>query len=535
MKGFARLAAPFAALLLTVVATRSADAADQKAALEKIKTKNQAAQSAFGASDFDEMKSQLMEAVAIGNESGLAKSKIMAQTYVLLGVLQVDGFKDNEAGIKFFAKALDINPAVTIPPNMATKAVKAAFKRAEDDDTGGEEAAEAPPPKPAKETKQAKGKKDDRDRDEEAEQERQVSAALAAAAVDKKKDAEAAAERKRQAESDRREREADRKERDKLTEELAAAKVGESTQAAERDRLVRDKQEKDRQLGDTKGQLAQLGRAKADQDKQLAASQAKVAQLEKAKADADKALADAKGQLAQAQKTKADADKAKAAEDQQLAATQQSEKNERAAKEKAQAERADRDKQLADIKGQLAQLQKAKADVDKQLASTQQSEKNERAAKEKLQGALQEIASREKERKSNEAAEKAEREKLEEGPDLPGHLSEPITCTIPDEVPANTDLYVHCVPKPGVGAKVVALYYRPAGSVLYNAAIMERSKKGWYTAMIPGSKIYGRLLHYYVEARDGREAIAATNGKSNSPNIATVRSGGGGMKRAKAH
>ena len=514
MKGFARLAAPFAALLLTVVATRSADAADQKAALEKIKTKNQAAQSAFGASDFDEMKSQLMEAVAIGNESGLAKSKIMAQTYVLLGVLQVDGFKDNEAGIKFFAKALDINPAVTIPPNMATKAVKAAFKRAEDDDTGGEEAAEAPPPKPAKETKQAKGKKDDRDRDEEAEQERQVSAALAAAAVDKKKDAEAAAERKRQAESDRREREADRKERDKLTEELAAAKVGESTQAAERDRLVRDKQEKDRQLGDTKGQLAQLGRAKADQDKQLAASQAKVAQLEKAKADADKA---------------------KAAEDQQLAATEQREKNERAAKEKAQAERADRDKQLADLKGQMAQLQKAKADVDKQLAATQQSEKNERAAKEKAQGSLQEVASREKERKSSEAAEKAEREKLEEGPDLPGHLSEPITCTIPDEVPANTDLYVHCVPKPGVGAKVVALYYRPAGSVLYNAAIMERSKKGWYTAMIPGSKIYGRLLHYYVEARDGREAIAATNGKSNSPNIATVRSGGGGMKRAKAH
>jgi hypothetical protein len=534
MKGFARLAASFAALLLTLAATRSADAADQKAALEKIKTKNQAAQSAFGASDFDEMKSQLMEAVAIGNESGLAKSKIMAQTYVLLGVLQVDGFKDNEAGIKFFAKALDINPAVTIPSNMATKAVKAAFKRAEDEDTGSDAEAEAPPPKPS--GKQAKGKKDDRDRDEEAEQERQVSAALAAAAADKKKDAEAASERKRQAESDRKEREADRKERDKLTEELAAAKVGESTQAAERDRLVRDKQEKDRQLGDTKGQLAQAQRAKADQDKQLAATQARMAQLEKAKADADKGLADAKAQLAQAQRTKADADKAKAAEDQQLAATQQSEKNERAAKEKAQAERADRDKQLADIKGQLAQLQKAKADVDKQLASTQQSEKNERAAKEKLQGALQEIASREKERKSNEAAEKAEREKLEEGPDLPGHLSEPITCTIPDEVPANTDLYVHCVPKPGVGAKVVALYYRPAGSVLYNAAIMEHSKKGWYTAMIPGSKIYGRLLHYYVEARDGREAIAATNGKSNSPNIATVRSGGGGgMKRAKAH
>jgi hypothetical protein len=535
MKGFARLAASFAALLLTVAATRSADAADQKAALDKIKAKNQAAQSAFGASDWDEMKGQLMEAVAIGNESGLAKAKIMAQTYVLLGVLQVDGFKDNEAGIKFFAKALDINPAVTIPSNMSTKAVKAAFKRAEDEDTGSEEAeAEAPPPKPAKE-KPGKSKKDERDRDEEAEQERQVSAALAQAAAEKKKDAADAAERKRQAESDRKERDADRKERDKLTEELAAAKVGESTQAAERDRLVKDKQDRDRQLGDTKGQLQQSQRAKADVDKQLAASQTKVAQLEKAKADGDRALADAKGQLAQLGKAKADADKAKADVDKQLAATQQSEKNERAAKEKAQAERADRDKQLADVRGQLQQLQKAKADVDKQLAATQQNEKNERAAKEKAQGTLQEVATREKERKKSEEDEKVERTKLEEGPDLPGHLSEPITCTIPDEVTANTDLYVHCVPQPGVGAKVVALYYRPAGSVLYNAAIMERTKKGWYTAMIPGSKIYGRLLHYYVEARDAKEKVAASNGKSSSPNIATVRSGGGGMKRAKAH
>jgi hypothetical protein len=476
-----------------------------------------------------------MEAVAIGNESGLAKAKIMAQTYVLLGVLQVDGFKDTEAGIKFFAKALDINPAVQIPSNMTTKAVKAAFKRAEDADSGGDDA-EAEALKPPKESgKAAKGKKEERDREEEAEQERQVSAALAAAASEKKKDAADAAERKRQAEADRRERDADRKERDKLTEELAAAKVGESTGQAERDRLVKDKQDKERQLGDTKGQLQQSQRARAESDKQLAATQTKVAQLEKGKADADKALADAKGQLAQLQRAKADADKAKAEEDKQLAATQQSEKNERAAKEKALAERADRDKQLADLKGQLALAQKAKADVDKQLAATQQSEKNERAAKEKAQGTLQEIASREKERKKDEDAEKAEREKLEEGPELPHHLSEPITCTIPDEVTAGTDLFVHCVPQPGVGAKVVALYYRPAGSVLYNAAIMERSKKGWYTAMIPGTKIYGRLLHYYVEARDAHEKVAASNGKSNSPNIATVRSGGGGMKRAKAH
>jgi hypothetical protein len=508
MSRFARLAAPFAALLLTVVATRSADAADQKAALDKIKAKNQAAQSAFGASDFEEMKSQLMEAVAIGNESGLAKAKIMAQTYVLLGVLQVDGFKDTEAGIHFFVKALDISPAVQIPSNMATKAVKAAFKRAEDEDPGEGGGAEAEAPKSSKVNASGKesGKAPKQDRDEQAEQERQVAAALASTADKKRADQEAAAERKRNDAEAKRQAEAERKEREKLTEELAAAKVGESTQQAERDRLLKDKQDKDRQLGDTKGRVQQLEKAKADQDKQLAATQGQLQQLQKAKADEDK----------------------------QLAATQLGEKNERAAKEKAQAEKLERDKQLADVKGQLQQLQKAKADEDKQLAATQLGEKNERAAKEKAQGTLQELASREKERRGREEKEKVDREKLEEGPDLPGHISEPITCTVPDEVEAGADLFVHCVPQPGVGAKVVAFYYRPAGSVLYNAAIMERTKKGWYTAMIPGSKINGRLLHYYVEARDARQGVAAANGKANSPNIATVRSGAA-PRRGKTH
>jgi hypothetical protein len=511
MNRFARLATCIAALLLTFAATRSADAADQKAALEKIKAKNQAAQSAFGASDFEEMKSQLMEAVAIGNESGLAKAKIMAQTYVLLGVLQVDGFKDTEAGIHFFVKALDISPAVQIPSNMATKAVKSAFKRAEDEDPGsqGGTETEAPPKGSTSKGSAKESKAPKQDRDEQGEQEKQVAAALAAAADKKRADGEAAAERKRQAENERKERESDRKDREKLAEDLAAAKVGENTQQAEKDRLLKEKQDKDRLLGDAKGQLQLLQKAKADQDKQLA---------------------DAKGQLQLLQKAKAD-------EDKQLAATQLSEKNERAAKEKLLAEKPEREKQLGDTRGQLQLLQKAKADEDKQLTATQQSEKKEREAKEKLQGTLQELATREKERKGREEQEKVDREKLEEGPDLPGHLSEPITCTIPDEVTAGSDLYVHCLPQPGVGAKAVALYYRPGGSVLYNAAIMERSKKGWYVAMIPGTKIYGRLLHYYVEARDAHEKIAAANGRANSPNVATVRSGGGGggMRRAKSH
>jgi len=57
----------------------------------------------------------------------------------------------------------------------------------------------------------------------------------------------------------------------------------------------------------------------------------------------------------------------------------------------------------------------------------------------------------------------------------------------------------------------------------YNATTMERSKKGWYTALIPGTRVTGKLLHYYVEARDGRQAVAASNGRAASPNIAMIR------------
>jgi len=90
-------------------------------------------------------------------------------------------------------------------------------------------------------------------------------------------------------------------------------------------------------------------------------------------------------------------------------------------------------------------------------------------------------------------------------------------------VAPGADLFVHCVPRPGIDAKVVALYYRSGGGVLYNVSTMDRSKKGWYTALIPGGKIAGKVLHYYVEVRDGRQDVVGANGHASSPNIATIR------------
>ena len=47
-----------------------------------------------------------------------------------------------------------------------------------------------------------------------------------------------------------------------------------------------------------------------------------------------------------------------------------------------------------------------------------------------------------------------------------------------------------------------------------------------HVATIPGNRVSGRLLHYYVEARDAKEKVAASNGKATSPNVVTVRPAG---------
>jgi hypothetical protein len=208
-----------------------------------------------------------------------------------------------------------------------------------------------------------------------------------------------------------------------------------------------------------------------------------------------------------------------------------SEGKEKAAKEKALGEKAATEKQLAEAKAQIAQLQKEKTEKEKVLADTGAREVKERAAKEKLEKDRQAAEAKEKERKAAEEAERQNREKLAAGPEMPGHFAEPVYCAIPDEAPAGSDLYVHCVAQPNLKAKAIALYYRSGGGLVYNAIAMEPSKKGWQAAMIPGSKISGKALQYYVEARDGGGKVAASNGKAASPNILTLKNGSSGKSK----
>jgi len=107
---------------------------------------------------------------------------------------------------------------------------------------------------------------------------------------------------------------------------------------------------------------------------------------------------------------------------------------------------------------------------------------------------------------------------------VPAHIPEPVYCPMPEEIQAGADLFVRCVTQPAVRAKTLVFYFRPPQSPVYNAVIMDPTKRGWSRAVITANKVSGKSLQYYVEARDGRDTVAASNGTAGSPNVAAIAS-----------
>ena len=68
--------------------------------------------------------------MSLGEKNGLGADPVMADTYVLAAILDVDGNEDTKAGVRDFVKALKIRPDVAIPKGMATSSVKLALKQA---------------------------------------------------------------------------------------------------------------------------------------------------------------------------------------------------------------------------------------------------------------------------------------------------------------------------------------------------------------------------------------------------------------------
>jgi hypothetical protein len=253
--------------------------------------------------------------------------------------------------------------------------------------------------------------------------------------------------------------------------------------------------------------------------------------------------ADEARKAAEAARTVDDA-RAQAEKEKLLAKVQDAEKKQREDREKLEKEKVDADKQLASVKESekkqretVEKLQKEKLDAEKQLASARESEKKEREARERLEKQLAELKdgqqkekqaaeARDKERKSQEEKEKLARDKLAEGPEMPSHVPQPLYCPTADEGQQGMDLYVHCATQPDIKAKLAALYYRPSGALHFNSLAMQRSKKGWWTAVVPASFTNTKVLQYYVEVRNDRDGVLANYGRSASPNIMTLKAPG---------
>jgi hypothetical protein len=542
--------------VVSAAVPRAARAADEDALLKQMMTLNSAALDDYSNGDFDKAKSHLLQAVSLGKkDADLQTHPMMARTYVHLGALYVDGFEDRKAGIGYFQKALQLKPDIEVTEALLTKSVEAAFDQAKAQakleikpDTKlaaknetkeptkeaprepEKQAAKEPAAKPAAAVAVAvtkpsaatgaasqtasptAAKPEPAQRGAGAERvteapkseakpastapstapstvptalsakdEKALRLAIAkeeiAARLAASKEAKAAAADKKRADA----------ERDRLTKELATLKDSEAKERAAKEKLVAEKAAADKALADSRTEAQRLEKERAERDKQLAA--------EKDKTQKD------------------------------LSALKDSEAKERAAKEKLIAEKATTDKALADARGEVQRLEKEKADRDKQLADGAEREKHEREAKEKLLAEKQAIESREKARQAGEEAARLQRARLAEGPELPAHFSEPIHCTIPDEAEPDAELFVHCLAKPGLGAKDMAIYYRASNSTHFNSLGMRASKKGWQSAIIPASQVTGKVLQYYVELRDARGELAASNGKPSSPNILSLRRG----------
>ena len=112
-----------------------------------------------------------------------------------------------------------------------------------------------------------------------------------------------------------------------------------------------------------------------------------------------------------------------------------------------------------------------------------------------------------------------------EEPDVPVNVPQPLYCPTPIEGPPEEDVKLHCLTQADVQARKIVVYYRPGNQERFTAVTMKPTKKGWFSAIIPGQKVTGRALQFYFEARGEANRLAAANGKFDLPNEIVLKPG----------
>jgi len=126
--------APFlmlAVALAAVLAGSPARAEERdSAAVGKITLLNRKAVDAYQHLEFETAMRILNEALDQSERAGLANHPIRARTFVTLGIVSLGGFRQRDQAVKYFRKALEIQPEVRLSPGLANPDIQAAFDEA---------------------------------------------------------------------------------------------------------------------------------------------------------------------------------------------------------------------------------------------------------------------------------------------------------------------------------------------------------------------------------------------------------------------
>jgi hypothetical protein len=100
------------------------------ATVGKITLLNRKAVDAYQHLEFETAVKLLNEALDVSDRAGLTLHPIRARTFVTLGIVTLGGYKQRDQAIKYFHKALQIQPEVRLSAGLANPEIQAAFDEA---------------------------------------------------------------------------------------------------------------------------------------------------------------------------------------------------------------------------------------------------------------------------------------------------------------------------------------------------------------------------------------------------------------------
>ncbi len=128
-------------LLATSAVAMAASPPGDPAAVAKVTELNRKALAAYSQQDFDSARDLLKQALQICADANLDQHPITARTHLHFGAVAIVGFKQREAGVKQFKKALEIQPDIKLTKAIVTPELTDAFEEAQLASTGGNEGA----------------------------------------------------------------------------------------------------------------------------------------------------------------------------------------------------------------------------------------------------------------------------------------------------------------------------------------------------------------------------------------------------------